>query len=86
MQAGADKSCSHFTGFEVLAYMIKSFCFRAVNSIEFLGIVVLAAVVLTSVTDPAKAERDPSIKQQSLIYSHLVSVQPPAQLPAEAAN
>ena len=63
--------------------MIKSVCFRAVNSFEFLCVVVLIAVVLTSVTYPEKVERDPSIKQQSLIYSHMVSVQQVAHPPAK---
>jgi hypothetical protein len=61
--------------------MFKSYCLRAVNSFEFLGIVVLAAVVLTTGTFSVKAERDPSIRQQSLIYSHLATVPKPEQPP-----
>ena len=78
---GADKSRSHLTGFGVPNYMIQSYCLRAVNSVEFLGIAVLIAVVLTTVGFSEKHEPDPSIKQQSLIYSHLVSVQKPALSP-----
>jgi hypothetical protein len=48
-----------------------------VNSFEFFGIVVLIAVVLTTEVFSAKAVRDPSVKQQSLNYSHLVNVQKP---------
>ena len=55
--------------------MFKSYCLRAVNSFEFFGFVVLIAVVLTSVVFSEKVERDPSIKQQSLTYSHLQSGQ-----------
>jgi hypothetical protein len=58
--------------------MIQSYCQRAVNSFEFIGIAVLLAVVLTTVAFSAKTEPDPLIKQQSLVYSHLVSVQKPA--------
>ena len=61
--------------------MFRSYCLRAVNSLEFIGIVVLIAVVLSTVVFSAKVEPDPSIKQQSLIYSHLVSVQKPALSP-----
>jgi hypothetical protein len=66
--------------------MFKTYCFRAVNSIEFIGIVVLIAVVLTSGLFPVTAERDPSIKQQSLVYSHLVSTQKPAVVPTRGAK
>jgi len=78
MRAGADKPGSHSSGFKVQIYMIQSYCLRAVNSFEFLGIAVLIAVVLTTGVFSAKAEPDPSIKQQSLVYSHLGSVQKPA--------
>lgn len=61
--------------------MFKSFCLRAVNSFEFIGIAVLIAVVLTSGLFSVKAERDPSIKQQSLVYSHLLSAQKPSDSP-----
>ena len=66
--------------------MFKSYCLRAVNSFEFLGIVVLVAVVLTTGTFSVKAERDPSIRQQSLIYSHLATVQKPEQPPLPGAK
>jgi hypothetical protein len=66
--------------------MFKSFCLRAVNSIEFIGFAVLIAVVLTSGVFSVKAERDPSIKEQSLVYSHLLSVQKPAHSPTRGAN
>jgi len=66
---------------QVKINMLQSYCLRAVNSFEFLGITVLIAVVLTTVVFSAKAEPDPSIKQQSLVYSHLVSVQKPALSP-----
>jgi len=78
MRSGADKPGSHSSGFKVQIYMIQSYCLRAVNSFEFLGIAVLIAVVLTTGVFSAKAEPDPSIKQQSLVYSHLGSVQKPA--------
>lgn len=58
-------------------YMFKFYCLRVIKSFEFLGIVVLAAVVLTSVVSSDEAGHDPSIKQQSLVYSHLIPVQKP---------
>jgi hypothetical protein len=66
--------------------MFKSYCLRALNSIEFIGIVVLIAVALTSGIFSVKPVRDPSIKQQSLIYSHLVSEQKPADSPTRSAK
>jgi len=66
--------------------MFKFYCLRAVNSIEFIGIAVLIAVVLTSGVFSVKAERDPSIKHQSLVHSHLVSAQKPAHSPTRAAK
>ncbi|MCG6900864.1 MAG: hypothetical protein LJE75_12815 [Gammaproteobacteria bacterium] len=61
--------------------MFKSYCLRLVNSFEFFGIVVLVAVVLTTEVFSGKTVRDPSIKQQSLNYSHLVNVQKPNSRP-----
>jgi hypothetical protein len=81
MRVGADNPGSHLSGFRVQIYMIQSYCLRAVNSFEFLGIAVLIAVVLTTGFFSAKAEPDPSIKQQSLVYSHLGSVQKTAFSP-----
>ena len=66
--------------------MFKSYCLRAVNSIEFIGIAVLIAVILTSGVFSVKAERDPSIKQQSLVYSHLVSGQKPPHSPTRGTK
>jgi hypothetical protein len=57
--------------------MFKFYCLRAVNSFEFISIAVLIAVVLTSGLFSVKTERDPSIKQQSLVYSHMVTEQKP---------
>lgn len=59
--------------------MFRSYFFRLINSFEFFGIMVLIAVVLTTEAFSVKVERDPSIKQQSLIYSHLATVQKPQQ-------
>jgi hypothetical protein len=47
---------------------------------------VLIAVVLTMQTFSVQAERDPSIKQQSLTYSHLVTVQKPQRPPVRNAK
>jgi len=66
--------------------MIQSYCLRAVNSFEFLGLVVLIAVVLTTVAFSARVEPDPSIKQQSLIHSHLVSVKKTALSPVRGTK
>ena len=86
MRTGADKHGRHLTGFRVQIYMIQSYCLRAVNSFEFLGIAVLIAVVLTTGVFSAKAEPDPSIKQQSLVYSHLGAVQKPALSPRSGSR
>jgi hypothetical protein len=59
--------------------MFRSYFFRLINSFEFFGIMVLIAVVLTTEAFSVKVERDPSIKQQSLTYSHLATVQKPQQ-------
>lgn len=66
--------------------MMQSYCLRAIDSLEFLGIAVLIAVVMTTVVFSEKLEPDPSIKQQSLIYSHLVSVQKPALSPRQGTK
>jgi len=66
--------------------MFRSYLFRLINSFEFFGIMVLIAVVLTTEAFSAKVERDPAIKQQSLIYSHLVTVQKPDQPPVRGAK
>ena len=66
--------------------MFKSYCLRAANSFEFIGIVVLMAVVLSSWAFSIKTERDPSIKQQSLVYSHMVSGQKPARSPTRGTK
>ena len=86
MRAGADKPGSYLSGFKVQIYMIQSYCLRAANSFEFLGIAVLIAVVLTTGVFSAKAEPDPSIKQQSLVYSHLGSVQKSALSPGPGSH
>ena len=86
MPAGADKPRCHTSGFEVELHMFRSYCLRAVNSLEFIGIVVLIAVVLSTVVFSAKVEPDPSIKQQSLIYSHLVTVQKQTLSPRSGAK
>ena len=66
--------------------MFKYYCLRAVNSFEFIGVAVLIAVLVTSGLFSVKAERDPSIKQQSLVYSHLLSTQNPAHSPTRGAK
>jgi hypothetical protein len=54
--------------------MYRSTILRAINSLEFITIAVLLAVVLTTLASSAQAERDEQIRQESLNYSHLVTV------------
>lgn len=62
--------------------MFGSTLLRAINSLEFIGIVVLLAVVLTTLASSVQAERDEQVRQDSLNYSHLVTVDrtPPSPL------
>jgi len=54
------------------------------NSFWFIGLLVFAAVLLTSVSFSAPAERDLSIEEQSMIQSHWMTVpytgKPPRRL------
>ena len=54
--------------------MFRTTILRAINSLEFIAIVVLLAVALTTLTSSAQAERDEQVRQDSLNYSHLVTV------------
>jgi hypothetical protein len=62
--------------------MYRSTILRALNSLEFIGVVVLLAVALTTLASSAQAERDEHVRQESLNYSHLVTVDrtPPSPL------
>jgi hypothetical protein len=51
------------------------------NSFWFLGLLVFTAVLITTVTFSAPVERDLSIKEQSLIQSHLMAVPHTGKLP-----
>ena len=51
------------------------------NSFWFIGLLVFTAVLITSVTFSAPIERDLSIKEQSLIQSHLLAVPYTGKLP-----
>lgn len=50
--------------------MFNSYCHKMFNSFWFIGVLVFSAVLITSVTFTAQAERDLSIEEQSLIQSH----------------
>jgi hypothetical protein len=41
------------------------------NSIAVISLLVFAAMILTTLTDPASAERDPLDSQHSRVQSHL---------------
>ena len=62
--------------------MYRSTILRAINSLEFIGVVVLLAVVFTTLASSAQAERDEHVRQESLNYSHLATVDrtPPSPL------
>jgi len=49
------------------------YCQKIFNSFWFIGLLVFTAVLITSVSFSAPAERDLSIKQQGLVQSHLVA-------------
>jgi hypothetical protein len=62
--------------------MFRSTILRAINSLEFIAIVVILAMLLTTLTSSAQAERDEHVRQESLNYSHLLTVDrtPPSPL------
>lgn len=47
-------------------------CLKLFNSLGVISVLVLIAMVLTTVTGSASVERDPQFLTQSLVQSHLV--------------
>jgi hypothetical protein len=56
------------------AVVFNFYCQKIFNSFWFIGLLVFAAVLLTSVSFSAPAERDLSVKEQSMIQSHWMAV------------
>jgi hypothetical protein len=54
-------------------------CLKVFNSLGVISVLVLIAMVLTTVTGSASVERDPQFRTQSLVQSHLV-------VPADVKN
>lgn len=54
--------------------MFKFYSKKIFNSFWFIGLLVFAAVLITSVSFSAPAERDLSIEEQSMIQSHWMAV------------
>lgn len=54
-------------------------CLKVFNSLGVISVLVLIAMVLTTVTGSASVERDPQVRTQSLVQSHLV-------VPADVKN
>ena len=46
-------------------------CLKLLNSIGVISVLVVIAMVLTTLTGSAAGEPDPQLRQQSLIQSHL---------------
>jgi hypothetical protein len=57
--------------------------FKIFNSLGVITILVLVAMVLTTITGSASTERDLHIRQQSLVQSHLYSLDGQPDLPAQ---
>ncbi len=53
--------------------MFSFYSQKIFNSFWFIGLLVFTAVLLTSVSFPAPADHDLSIKQQGLVQSHLMT-------------
>jgi len=47
-------------------------CLKLFNSLGVISVLILIAMVLTTVTGSASVERDPQFLTQSLVQSHLV--------------
>ena len=47
-------------------------CLKIFNSLGAISVLVLIAMVLTTVSGSASVERDPQFRTQSLVQSHLV--------------
>lgn len=47
-------------------------CLKLFNSLGVISVLILIAMVLTTVTGSASVERDTQFRAQSLVYSHLV--------------
>jgi len=68
--------------FQIPGARVFSFYSRKIfNSFWFIGLLVFTAVLITTVTFSAPVERDLSIKEQSLIQSHLMVVSHTGKLP-----
>jgi len=63
--------------------MFRDYWVRAFNSIEFIAVAVLIAVITTTAICAPAPQRDLAIKTQSLGYSHLVTRQQPNYSPLD---
>ena len=57
--------------------------FKIFNSLGVITVLVLVAMVLTTITGSASTERDLNIRQQSLVQSHLGILDGQPDLPAQ---
>jgi hypothetical protein len=48
-------------------------CLKLFNSLGVISVLILIAMVLTTVSGSASVERDPQFRAQSLVQSHLVN-------------
>ncbi len=48
-------------------------CLKIFNSLGVISVLILVAMVLTTVAGSASVERDPQFRTQSLVHSHLVN-------------
>jgi len=62
--------CFHIPG----AFVFNFYCKKIFNSFWLIGLLVFVAVLITSVSLSAPAERDLSIEEQSMIQLHWMAV------------
>jgi hypothetical protein len=68
------------------ATVFNSYCQKIFNSFWFIGLLVFAAVLITSVTFSAPVERDLSVEEQRLIQSHLMALPTTGKPPRPSAG
>lgn len=68
---GTSREVFYTAGSEIIRIVAKRF--RIFNSLGVISLLVMVAMVLTTITGSASTEQDAQIRQQSLIQSHLLA-------------
>jgi hypothetical protein len=61
--------------------VFRFYCQKIFNSFWFIGLLVFAAVLITSVTFSAPVERDLSVAEQQLLQPHFMAMSQTGQMP-----